>query len=77
MGGAFDVSSQENRPRDDGEKPCATMAQQHSADGASENIATPQKLLHLIGYRDANLKGSRLTPVSKKSENYEASRFIE
>jgi hypothetical protein len=54
---AFDVSSQENRPRDDGEKLCTAMAQQHSADGTNENIATPQKLLHLVGYRDANLKG--------------------
>jgi hypothetical protein len=55
--GALDVSSQPSRPREDGEKPCAAMAQQHCADGASENMATPQKLLHLVGYRDVNLKG--------------------
>jgi hypothetical protein len=73
--GALDVGSQANRPRD--ENPCAVMAQQHCADGTNENIATPQKLLHLVGYRDISLKGSRLTPVSKKSESYEASRFIE
>lgn len=53
---ANDVSGTYAKPKADGMGICGTMAQQPRADGLDEHQSTPQKLVHLVGYRDPDAR---------------------
>jgi hypothetical protein len=58
-----------SQPKADDAGICGAMAQQRRTDGYDDNESTPQKLVHLVGYRDPSARrvpGSRPRQTSPK-----------
>jgi hypothetical protein len=68
------------KPKADATQFCGAMTEQRRPDGRNGNESAPQKLVHLVGYRDPNARNApwvRPRPTPKNPDTERAMFVIE